>query len=517
MSALTVCLLRYCLRRSGLRRLLAMGLPAWARGALSLAAPNSASRPRELQPPVPVVAPPAFPPGSRLLSVMRLTIAVGLIVCAFLASPLAAADSPGPTPMKWLGAFTSAPGGAKDGSAYYNTADKRSYVMESGKWTILADLVVGPPGPKGDKGDPGVAGPTGPKGDPGLQGVAGPAGPQGLKGDKGDPGAAGPKGDKGDQGMQGVAGAKGDKGDQGIQGVAGAKGDKGDQGIQGVAGAKGDKGDQGIQGETGVAGGQGAPGVQGERGEKGDKGDKGDVGPQGPKGAPARSLASGLVSMLTARKCINSDGDVSCENKAIVLCKIVEGHDLDLDVEYRENCPSGEGQPIGYENPVRFTISKSPSGKGRVDITVKSGDTIRSAFSVAPDRPLGLNRDPGHPVQATLFSDSELRLELDDCRVTESPNEASSWIREAYFQRDEAGGMWVKVQVMNVGTLRASYQVTLHDGDDPNLQVLPQSIMLDPQEWRDVWFAVSNELRMISVTLTSPSTGRMYDELPIYR
>ena len=44
---------------------------------------------------------------------------------------------------------------------------------------------VGPAGPAGAKGDPGVAGPKGEKGDPG---VAGP------KGDKGDPGAQGPAG-----------------------------------------------------------------------------------------------------------------------------------------------------------------------------------------------------------------------------------------------------------------------------------------------------------------------------------
>ena len=34
---------------------------------------------------------------------------------------------------------------------------------------------VGPAGPKGEKGDPGVAGPKGDKGDPGAQGPAGPS------------------------------------------------------------------------------------------------------------------------------------------------------------------------------------------------------------------------------------------------------------------------------------------------------------------------------------------------------
>jgi hypothetical protein len=78
-------------------------------------------------------------------------------------------------------------------------------------------------------------------------------GPPGIKGDTGDPGQQGlqgPKGDPGDQGLQGVQGPKGDQGDQGLPGIQGPKGDPGDQGIQGI---KGDQGIQGIQGEPGQA------------------------------------------------------------------------------------------------------------------------------------------------------------------------------------------------------------------------------------------------------------------------
>ncbi len=57
------------------------------------------------------------------------------------------------------------------------------------------------PGPKGDKGDPGLTGPKGDKGDPGPKGDVGLTGP---KGDKGDPGPQGIKGDKGSPGKDGV-------------------------------------------------------------------------------------------------------------------------------------------------------------------------------------------------------------------------------------------------------------------------------------------------------------------------
>ena len=45
-----------------------------------------------------------------------------------------------------------------------------------------AHAIVAEPGPKGDKGDPGVAGEPGPKGDKGDPGTPG------ARGDKGDPG-----------------------------------------------------------------------------------------------------------------------------------------------------------------------------------------------------------------------------------------------------------------------------------------------------------------------------------------
>lgn len=87
--------------------------------------------------------------------------------------------------------------------------------------------VVGPQGPKGEKGD------------------TGPQGPQGIKGDTGPTGATGPKGDTGPIGLTGP------KGEQGIQGVQGPKGDKGDTGATGLTGPQGPKGDTGPQGPAG--------------------------------------------------------------------------------------------------------------------------------------------------------------------------------------------------------------------------------------------------------------------------
>ena len=136
----------------------------------------------------------------------------------------------------------------------------------------------GAQGLKGDQGEPGVQGLKGDKGDQGEPGLAGADGAQGLKGDQGEPGVQGPQGEQGlqgEQGIQGPQGLQGDQGEQGVQGIQGiqgepgAKGDKGDQGEQGIQGEPGAKGDKGDQGEPGLVGSQGEQGPQGQQGETG--------------------------------------------------------------------------------------------------------------------------------------------------------------------------------------------------------------------------------------------------------
>lgn len=117
------------------------------------------------------------------------------------------------------------------------------------------------PGPKGDKGDPGLQGTPGergPKGEQGLQGIPGPVGPKGEAGERGPQGDAGPRGADGLQGPMGP---------QGLQGERGQDGQRGERGEQGPIGQTGPAGPQGIQGE------------------RGPKGDDGIQGPPGPKGA----------------------------------------------------------------------------------------------------------------------------------------------------------------------------------------------------------------------------------------
>ncbi len=73
--------------------------------------------------------------------------------------------------------------------------------------------LVGPPGPMGPQGIPGVAGPAGAAG---PEGAAGPAGPQGIAGPQGLTGPEGPIGPAGPQGIQGPIGPQGPAGNGAI-------------------------------------------------------------------------------------------------------------------------------------------------------------------------------------------------------------------------------------------------------------------------------------------------------------
>ncbi|TEA23988.1 hypothetical protein DBR06_SOUSAS21910072, partial [Sousa chinensis] len=163
---------------------------------------------------------------------------------------------------------------------------------------------LGPRGPLGLAGDSG-AGPPGARGERGEPGVRGPPGSRGERGEKGDTGTSGLKGDKGDSavimGPPGPRGAKGDMGERGPRGIDGDKGSRGDSGDPGEKGAKGQPGDKGsaglLGGEPGAAGIPGEPGSRGKDGAPGVRGDKGDVGFMGPRGLKGEQGAKGACGL----------------------------------------------------------------------------------------------------------------------------------------------------------------------------------------------------------------------------
>lgn len=71
---------------------------------------------------------------------------------------------------------------------------------------------AGPPGRRGERGEPGPMGPRGEQGPPGCKGERGEPGPQGVTGPQGATGPMGPKGEQGDCGPAGPPGPPGPPG-----------------------------------------------------------------------------------------------------------------------------------------------------------------------------------------------------------------------------------------------------------------------------------------------------------------
>ncbi|MBI5219967.1 MAG: tail fiber domain-containing protein [Bacteroidia bacterium] len=187
--------------------------------------------------------------------------------------------------LTWLGTFATAPSSPQLNYAYYNSADKKSYVWNGVAWEVISL-----------DGVDGVTGLQGIQGEPGLQGIQGNAGQDGIgitssyiANDslflvysnstivnaghvRGAQGPLGIQGDQGIQGEQGIPGIQGNTGDNGIgitntyvsndslfiifsSGSAINAGHvRGQQGPQGIAGANGTNGADGTNGTNGING-----------------------------------------------------------------------------------------------------------------------------------------------------------------------------------------------------------------------------------------------------------------------
>ena len=119
---------------------------------------------------------------------------------------------------------TTQPGAPMAGKSAYDVAVENGFVGSEIEW--IASL-IGPVGPAGTQGVPGIAGPAGPPGVQGQPGIAGAPGPPGSIG------PAGPAGIQGEPGIAGPPGSAGPAGEPGQPGVAGPPGPPGAPGANG--------------------------------------------------------------------------------------------------------------------------------------------------------------------------------------------------------------------------------------------------------------------------------------------
>ncbi|BDX37346.1 hypothetical protein CYCD_07010 [Tenuifilaceae bacterium CYCD] len=102
----------------------------------------------------------------------------------------------------WLGSYSVAPTPTGANQAYYNSAEKKSYIWDGDSWEIVVqDGAQGEQGIQGEKGLQGLQGLPGETGPQGAQGIQGETGPQGATGPQGEQGPTGPTGPQGPAGV----------------------------------------------------------------------------------------------------------------------------------------------------------------------------------------------------------------------------------------------------------------------------------------------------------------------------
>lgn len=256
----------------------------------------------------------------------------------------------------------------------------------------------GPMGPQGLKGPIGDQGPDGEKGDMGIQGVQG---DRGVVGERGPPGLQGPKGKRGIQGIigemgpMGIKGPQGANGPQGEVGLMGDKGDMGPQGPQGEIGEDGEIGDDGPQGLQGPQGQQGPQGFQGPFGRKGLRGPTGPRGDTGPLGPPGVNGYQGFQGIEGPR---GPQGPQGPTNTANLL-------------GYRgPQGPPGIVGIIGIQGIMGLRGDTGPQGpqgiQGIIGPTGPVGGPgldITAPYQIGPQGPAGPQGFPGNGIPANLF------------------------------------------------------------------------------------------------------------------
>uniref|UniRef100_A0A8C2VNE3 Collagen alpha-1(VII) chain n=1 Tax=Chinchilla lanigera TaxID=34839 RepID=A0A8C2VNE3_CHILA len=251
------------------------------------------------------------------------------------------------------------------------------------KWARPPGLSAGP---RGERPEPlstlsvqGEAGRAGEPGDPGEDVSLGPGGGFWETGTPGSPGAPGSVGFPGQTGPRGETGQPGPGGERvrGRNGMGGFPPLSDPQGAPGASGLKGDKGDPGV----------GLPGPRGERGEPGVRvRDKGDVGFTGPRGI--KNCFS--VSFLAGRGVDGPDGTAQGG-----LCLLGRG------LEYLQLIERGSARRWLYY--LLFSLRESPVDSMERRETRYRGRGAAGAAGLGPEaqpcsrRPQGEAGLPGRP------------------------------------------------------------------------------------------------------------------------
>ncbi len=232
---------------------------------------------------------------------------------------------------------------------------------------------------------------------------------------------------------------------------------------------------------------------------------------------------SGLVGYLPVfEDCLESEVGINCAGKRMFTVA-VQGGMANLDIVQTVS----DGQGGHLDVTTHFSFEKQPrTGVPEVrafDIvgTVHRGeDTL--TFTLAPDDPSFVVRDPnGFIFTARLISDDLVAVAIDANTLRFVTTESIGIIQSATVEpyTSDARTAVLSVDITNYGDLKTNYMVTVTDCPSHIAPVMSQAVVLEPTQVHTFDFAIRANAPFTGddeclVSLKSPDTGRLYDEVP---
>uniref|UniRef100_A0A2K6LVM1 Collagen alpha-1(VII) chain n=1 Tax=Rhinopithecus bieti TaxID=61621 RepID=A0A2K6LVM1_RHIBE len=375
------------------------------------------------------------------------------------------------------------------------------------KQHVGGDPGAGLPGPRGERGEPGVRGEDGRPGQEGPRGLTGPPGSRGERGEKvgmwgmgwvsgsysavilGPPGPRGAKGDMGERGPRGLDGDKGPRGDSGDPGDKGSKGEPGDKGSAGSPGLRGLPGPQASLAPGPGPGPGPEPGSPGKDGVPGIRGGKGDVGFMGPRGLKVGKkqdfFFSGQEGLMLKGEWPGGEGDHRVRLKGACGVdgekgdKVQRGWGLGgYGKLVPQAAPGGHGQ-TGVKL-MSFFLQGEPGVPGPRGSDGSAGSPGPPG-SVGPRGPEGLQGQKEDDIRGFVRQEMSQHCACQGQFIASGSRPALpiTWVLSAGYAADTAGSQLHAVPVLRVSHAEEEGEDTPWDSDGENGGLHPCSLPLD--------------------------------------
>jgi hypothetical protein len=234
---------------------------------------------------------------------------------------------------------------------------------------------------------------------------------------------------------------------------------------------------------------------------------------------------SGLLAVFDFDDCLINESGIDCNENTALLIGVPEGRLVTINA-VTITIIMVQGEPVEVEETIHMEFWKEPRahapGTGAFDIHARFLEGLEElTFRLAPDAPVfQINEVGGWKLRAHMIDEDTIRvvMPVDTARAFEF--ESLGIIEEASMEPFGPGhrGAVLTVEVLNYGDIAAEYLVVLEHLPTHVVPPPAQTVVLQAAESAPITFVLRSLQPVIgyetcTVTLMSPSTGRVYDQI----